>query len=441
MRAAHMTALTLGCAPDYPLTLDVRGRRVLVVGGGVVAERRVRRLVAAGAAVHLVSPAATEALRAFAATGEVEWAQRTFAPGDLTLPVRAWLVHTATGVPTVDRTVADAAAAEAIWCIRADDASASAAWVPAVGVGRGDADGIQVAVTAGGDPRRATALRDAILVALDTGELPSRRQRGNDARQEPAGRVALVGGGPGAEDLITVRGRRLLAQADVVVADRLGPTTALAHLAPNALIVPVGKTAGHHPVPQFEINELLVRHAKEGAQVVRLKGGDPFVLGRGGEEALHCAAHGIPIEVVPGVTSGISVPAAAGIPVTHRGITASFVLASGHDGPASVLAAARDAAPDATLVLLMAVSALATIAEGLIASGRDPRTPVAIIESGWTPGQRTTVTALERAAADAHRVGVRAPAVIVVGDVVAVREELQLLSGSAEPFAGPTASA
>ena len=441
MRVAHMTAPTLTAAPDYPLTLDVRGRRVLVVGGGPVAERRIRRLIAAGAAVHLVSPAATKALRALAATNAVQWSERTFAAQDLTLPTRAWLVHTATGVPAVDQAVADGAAAEAIWCIRADDAAASSAWVPAVGVGRGDADGIQVAVTAGGDPRRATALREAILVGLETGDLPSRRHRGDDVRPEPVGRVALVGGGPGAEDLITVRGRRLLAQADVVIADRLGPTTALAQLAPNALIVPVGKTAGHHPVPQFEINELLVRHAKDSALVVRLKGGDPFVLGRGGEEALHCAAHGIPVEVVPGVTSGISVPAAAGIPVTHRGITASFVLASGHDGPASVLTAARDAAPDATLVLLMAVSALATIADGLIASGRDPRTPVAIIESGWTPQQRTTVTSLEAAAGDAQRVGVRAPAVIVVGDVVGVREELQMLSGAPEPFAPPVASA
>lgn len=442
MRAAHMTAPSQVPAPDYPLTLDLRDRRVLVVGGGAVAERRVRRLLEAGAAIDLVAPAVTAELRRLADAGAVDWAKRTFVPGDLTLPARAWLVHTATGVREIDQAVADGAAAEAIWCIRADDAAASAAWMPAVGVGRGDADGIQIAVTAGGDPRRATALRDAILVGLETGELPTRRHRGEPAaRPEPVGRVALVGGGPGAADLITVRGRRLLAQADVVVADRLGPTSALERLAPNARIIPVGKSAGHHPVPQFEINELLVRHAKDGAQVVRLKGGDPFVLGRGGEEALHCAAHGIPVEVVPGVTSGISVPAAAGIPVTHRGITASFVLASGHDGPASVLAAARDAAPDATLVLLMAVSALAAIADGLIAAGRDPRTPVAIVESGWTPEQRTTVTALASAAADARAAGVRAPAVIVVGEVVRVREELQLLAGVDEPVAGTGASA
>jgi uroporphyrin-III C-methyltransferase/precorrin-2 dehydrogenase/sirohydrochlorin ferrochelatase len=153
------------------------------------------------------------------------------------------------------------------------------------------------------------------------------------------------------------------------------------------------------------------------------------VLGRGGEEALHCAAHGIPVEVVPGVTSAVSVPAAAGIPVTHRGITASFVVASAHEGPEHVLAAAADAAPDATLVLLMGVSRLAATAEGLIASGRPPATPVALVERGWTPEQRTTVTTLEHAARDAQAAGVRAPAVVVVGEVVRLHDALGSLSG------------
>ena len=422
MRAAHMTG------PSYPITLEVRGRRVLVVGAGPVAQRRVQTLLAHGARVDLVAPHATETLADLAASGEIRWQQRGFEQGDLVTPQRAWLVHTATGRADVDDLVGGCADDEAIWCVRAGDSTKSAAWMPAVGSGTGAAEGIQVAVTGGGDPRRSTALRDAILIGMELGELPVARRRGTEDADDPApGRVALVGGGPGAEDLITVRGRRLLAQADVVVTDRLGATGLLDQLPQRTRVIDVGKTPGHHPVPQFEINEILVREAKEGRLVVRLKGGDHFVLGRGGEEMLHCAAHGIPVEVVPGVTSAISVPAAAGIPVTQRGVTASFVMASAHDGPEHVLAAARSAAPDATLVLLMGVAKLPETAAALIAAGRAPHTPVAMIESGWTPQQRTTTSTLAHAAADAVAAGVRSPAVIVIGAVVAVRDELLAL--------------
>jgi uroporphyrin-III C-methyltransferase/precorrin-2 dehydrogenase/sirohydrochlorin ferrochelatase len=243
------------------------------------------------------------------------------------------------------------------------------------------------------------------------------------------GRVALVGGGPGADDLITVRGRALLAAADVVVTDRLGPRGLLATLGRDVEVVDVGKTPGNHPVTQERINELLVHHARLGKRVVRLKGGDPFVLGRGGEEALHCLAHGVAVEVVPGVTSAVSVPAAAGIPVTHRGVAASFVVASAHEGADHVLAAAADAAPDATLVLLMGVTRLGETAAALIAAGRPSDTPVALVERGWTPEQRTTTTTLATAAADAAAAGVRAPAVVVVGQVVSLRKQLGDLAG------------
>jgi uroporphyrin-III C-methyltransferase/precorrin-2 dehydrogenase/sirohydrochlorin ferrochelatase len=272
-------------------------------------------------------------------------------------------------------------------------------------------------------------VRDAVLAALDSGTLPVRghRRRTDDAPR--VGRVALVGGGPGADDLITVRGRALLAAADVVVTDRLGPRGLLATLGSDVEVIDVGKTPGNHPVGQARINELLVHHARLGKRVVRLKGGDPFVLGRGSEEALHCVEHGVPVEVVPGVTSAVSVPAAAGIPVTHRGITASFVVASAHEGAAHVLSAAADAAPDATLVLLMGVTRLAETAAALVAAGRPASTPVALVERGWTPEQRTTVTTLGRAAEDAEAAGVRAPAVVVVGDVVSVRARLGDLAG------------
>ena len=420
-------------SPGYPLTLDVRDRRVLVVGGGPVASRRAAGLVAAGAAVEVVAPWVTEDLRDLHTAGQVVWHERDYVVGDLVSPEPAWLVHTATGDRGVDAAVAAHADAARIWCVRADDASASSAWTPAVarGAESGAAEGITVAVTAGGDPRRAVAVRDAVAAALDSGTLPVRRVRPAEQASRPraAGRVALVGGGPGADDLITVRGRALLAAADVVVTDRLGPRGLLATLGADVEVVDVGKTAGNHPVGQDRINELLVEHALAGRNVVRLKGGDPFVLGRGGEEALHCAAHGVPVEVVPGVTSAVSVPAAAGIPVTHRGITASFVIASAHEGSDVVTAAIKDAPADATLVLLMGVTRLADTAAGLIQTGRRADTPVALIESGWTDAQRTTVTTLTNAAADAEAAGVRAPAIVVVGDVVSVRDQLGDLRG------------
>lgn len=441
-------------SPSYPLTLDLTGRRVVVVGGGPVAARRAAGLVEAGGQVEVIAPFVCEDLDALASEGRVTWVRRDYLPGDLTLTDRrghgaddasepraeavaepAWLVHTATGDPLVDAQVSREAEAARIWCVRADDAAASTAWTPAVARGAAGtaSEGLTVAVTAGADPRRATAVRDAVLAALDSGTLPVRRVRpvaGGDAPASgPVGRVALVGGGPGADDLVTVRGRALLAAADVVVTDRLGPRGLLRTLGADVEVVDVGKTPGRHPVTQERINELLVHHARLGKRVVRLKGGDPFVLGRGGEEALHCLAHGVPVEVVPGVTSAVSVPAAAGIPVTHRGVAASFVVASAHEGAEHVLSAAADAAPDATLVLLMGVTRLAETAAALIAAGRPADTPVALVERGWTPEQRTTTTTLASAASDAAAAGVRAPAVVVVGQVVSLREQLGDLAG------------
>ncbi len=423
-------------SPSYPLTLDLAGRRVVVVGGGPVAARRAARLVDAGALVDLVAPSVCEDLAALAATSRITWLDRDYLAGDLLEPEPAWLVHTATGDPLVDAQVAREADAARIWCVRADAADASSAWTPAVARGAlGTAsEGLTVAVTAGGDPRRATAVRDAVLAALDSGTLPVRRVRRErlaEGTPTPLGRVALVGGGPGADDLITVRGRALLAAADVIVTDRLGPRGLLQTVGADVEVIDVGKTPGNHPVSQDRINELLVHHARLGKRVVRLKGGDPFVLGRGGEEALHCLEHGVPVEVVPGVTSAVSVPAAAGIPVTHRGIAASFVVASAHEGAEHVLAAAADAAPDATLVLLMGVTRLAETAAALIASGRPADTPVALVERGWTPEQRTTTTTLVNAARDAEVAGVQAPAVVVVGQVVSLRGRLGDLSGVA----------
>lgn len=386
----------------YPLSLDVAGRRVVVVGGGPVAARRAHSLVTAGADVVVVAPWLCEDLADLVAEQAVTWRDREYAPGDL---AGTWLVHTATGDRTVDTRVAADAEAQRVWCVRADDAARSSAWTPAVA----RAGTVTVAVTAGGDPRRARRLRDAVSTALDVGDLPVRHHR-------PAsnGHVALVGGGPGDPGLITTRGRRLLAEADVVVVDRLAPRALLDTLDDDVLVIDVGKTPGHHPVPQGEINRLLVEHAQAGRRVVRLKGGDPFVLGRGGEEMLACLAGGVEVEVVPGVTSAVAVPAAAGIPVTHRGRSKQVTIVSGHEG----LDWAALARAEGTLVLLMGVSGLEVAAEQLVAHGKSAATAVAVVESGCTPSQRTTVGTLATIAALARERDVQPPAVVVVGPVV-----------------------
>jgi uroporphyrin-III C-methyltransferase/precorrin-2 dehydrogenase/sirohydrochlorin ferrochelatase len=402
--------------PSYPVVLDLTARRVLVVGGGPVAARRASSAVAAGGRVKVVAPWLCEELVSLVADRAVTWHAREYVDGDVD---GAWFVHTATGDRATDDAVALAAELARTWCVRADDASTSAAWTPAVAR---TADGVLVAVSGGRDPGRSRAIRDAVAAGLDTGELPLRATRAR--RREGPGTVHLVGGGPGHDEFITVRGRRLLATADVVVVDRLAPRGLLERLSTDVEVIDCGKTPGHHQLTQDQINTVIVERALAGLDVVRLKGGDPFVLGRGGEEALACHAAGVPVDVVPGVTSAVSVPAAAGIPVTHRGITSSFALVSAHDGVEPIEAAAREHPPTTTLVLLMGVRLLRGSAEALVASGRAATTPVAIVERGWTSAQRTTVGTLADIAdlADARRV--ESPAVVVVGEVVSLRAEL-----------------
>ena len=402
--------------PSYPAFLDLSGRRTLVVGGGPVAARRAQGLLDAGALVEVVAPWLCEELATLVADRRVTWHAREYDRGDV---AGAWFVHTATGDRPVDDAVASDAEAAHVWCVRADDASRSAAWTPAVARG---AEGVVVAVSGGGDPGRSRAIRDAVAAALDSGTLPVRRTRRHAA--DVVGTVHLVGGGPGHDELLTVRGRRLVAQADVVVVDRLAPRGVLASLSEDVEVIDCGKSPGHHALTQDQINEVIVDRARRGLDVVRLKGGDPFVLGRGGEEALACHLAGVPVDVVPGVTSVVSVPAAAGIPVTHRGVTTSFALVSAHDGIEAVLEAAQSHAPSTTLVLLMGVRMLRDSAAALVAAGRPASTPVAIVERGWTPTQRTTVGTLADIADLAQDRGVKSPAVVVVGDVVSLRSSL-----------------
>ncbi|MDQ0689975.1 uroporphyrinogen-III C-methyltransferase [Arthrobacter sp. W4I7] len=387
----------------YPTALRLLGRAVLVVGGGPVAARRAKGLLDAGARVTVVAPVASTALQELADAGLLTWEQRTYRPSDVD---GVWFVQTATGDSAVDAQVSADAEAQRVWCVNASDHEASAAWTPAVA----EVDDVKIAVNAGGDPRRAMAVRDAVATALETGDLPLRRRRA--AR---SGSVALVGGGPGDTGLITVRGRRLLGQADVVVADRLGPRELLNELAPDVRVIEVGKTPGHHPVPQSEINRILVEEALKGHRVVRLKGGDPYVLGRGGEEAEYCRQHGVEVEVVSGVTSAISVPAAAGIPVTHRGLAKGFSVVTGHEELSEV-----PARPDHTVVLLMGVGQLRESASALGKAGLPAGTPVGIVENGYLPNQRVTIGTLGSIADQAEAAGVANPAVIVIGDVVRV---------------------
>lgn len=239
--------------------------------------------------------------------------------------------------------------------------------------------------------------------------------------------VALVGAGPGDPGLLTLRGAELLSQADVVLVDRLVDPAVLRHAA-QAEIIDVGKTSWTGTAPrQEEINELLVSHAKEGRRVVRLKGGDPFVFGRGSEEAQALVDAGIPFEVVPGVSSAFAAPAYAGIPVTARGVTQDVCVVTGHldpDDPASQVRWQALATGPGTLVILMGLDRLPLLTEGLIRHGRDRTTPAACIQQGTTPAQRVVVSTLENLAADVAEAGLRAPVATVVGDVVRLREQL-----------------
>jgi uroporphyrin-III C-methyltransferase / precorrin-2 dehydrogenase / sirohydrochlorin ferrochelatase len=386
------------------LGLSLEGRSVVAVGGGAVTARRVRDLVDAGAVVTVVAPELCEGLAAAVSSGEIAWRARPYAgPGDLD---DAWLVHTATGDRAVDAGVAADAELLRIFCVNAGEASGGTAQVPA----RGEVplpDGtVRVAVHAGGDPRRAVTVRNAVVEHL-SGSVDLR------AHRPRRGWVALVGAGPGDVGLLTRRAATLLASADVVVTDRLVPQGVLEALPDSVTVVDVGKTPGHHPVPQDGINRLLVEHALAGRAVVRLKGGDPYVLGRGGEERLACEQAGLAVEVVPGVTSAVAVPAAAGIPVTHRGVARGFTVVTGHEQLPTV-----PPGTDHTLVLLMGIATLRETAARLVARGRPGDCPVGIVERGWTPGQRVTLGTLADIADRAERAGVASPAVVVVGDVV-----------------------
>ena len=396
--------------PTYPSGLRLHGRRVVVVGGGHVAQRRVPSLLASGADVHVVSPQVVPSIEGLAGAGELTWHRRGFEEEDLE---ECWYVVAATDVADVNERVSAAAESRRIFCVRADDATKATAWTPAVG----RAAGVTVAVLGNREPRRSAAVRDEILAGLREGTITAGAQRD----RSPG--VTLVGGGPGDPELISIAGRRAVMEADVVVADRLAPRELLGELPPDVELIDVAKLPRGRSAQQAEINRLIVERALAGKRVVRFKGGDNFVFGRGYEEVIACREAGVPVTVIPGLTSPVAVPAVAGIPITHRGVAHEFTVISGHlppGHPESLTEWPAVARLRGTLVLMMAVQNAPMIADALVTGGRSAETPVAVVCDGTMPAERTVLSTLGSLAADLEAASVAPPAVIVIGEVVAV---------------------
>ncbi|GAB3342998.1 siroheme synthase CysG [Marilutibacter aestuarii] len=455
-------------APLFPLFIDLRDRRVLVVGGGAVARRKIDALLASGARVVVGAPALEPSVATLVAEGRIEHIAGRFDPNWLN---DAWLVVAATDNPIINRAVCTAAEARRVWANVVDDASLSSVQVPS----RVERGPLQVAISSGGGaPMLARHLRERLERELDeslgdlaglldrererirqrfpeigarrrffdallAGPVPSHLRRGDHGAAQAAfdaalatdasparGSVALVGAGPGDPGLLTLRGLRVLNEADVILHDRLVSDEVLALARRDADRIEVGKqVGGDHDATQARIHALLVEHARAGKRVVRLKGGDPFVFGRGGEELDVLHAHGIDFEVVPGITAAVACAAYAGVPLTHREHAQSvrFVTALGRDGsdPVDWPALARERQ---TLAFYMGVSGLAHLRDQLIAHGRAPGTPFALVENGTRADQRVVTGTLDTLPEAAARHAVKAPALLILGEVAASAEAL-----------------
>jgi uroporphyrin-III C-methyltransferase/precorrin-2 dehydrogenase/sirohydrochlorin ferrochelatase len=454
----------------YPLFADLGGRRVLVVGGGTVARRKAEALLDAGADVAVGAPILEAGLAALAAAGRVRHIAAEFVPAWLD---DAWLVIAATDVPAVNRAVVAAADARRLWANAVDDAELSRFHVPA----RVERGPLQIAISSGGGaPMLARLVREQLETQFDASfgalaELLTRHrarirarwpdtaarrrafarllagplqallrkrqhlaaERAFDAAlREPdaatpraaTGSVVLVGAGPGDAGLLTLRALRALNEADVILHDRLVSDEVLQLARRDAERIQVGKRNGDS-ASQATINALLIEHARAGRRVVRLKGGDPFVFGRGGEELETLRAHGIDYEVVPGITAAVACAAYAGIPLTHRDHAQSLRLVTAHcRASLDTLDWALLAQPRQTLAVYMGVGLLDTLQARLIAHGRDPRTPFALIENGSRGAQRVVAGALSQLTERAQAHAVRAPALLIVGEVAAFAETL-----------------
>ena len=472
----------------YPVFLNLRDRRVVVIGGGAVAEQKVVGLLEAGAGVVVVSPELTWKLEDLAATGAITLERRAYREGDL---AGAFVAIAATDERGVNARVWAEAETRGIPLNAVDDLPHCSFIAPSVHR-VGD---IAVAISTGGkSPAFAVRLRERIATlvgiehaqfvdllgelrptvaarvpdartrtrlwydivdsdaveAVRRGDVAAARRRieelvaaatGTATAQRPTpGIVYLVGAGPGDPGLLTVRGLSLLRTADVVVYDRLVHPDTLAWAAPWAERVFVGKRAGGHSIEQDRTNELLIERARAGHVVVRLKGGDPFVFGRGAEESEALRQAGIAVEVVPGVTSAVAAPAAAGIPVTHRRLASAFAVAAGHEcaGESDLDWAALVRIP--TLVFLMGLRGLPRITAELLRHGARPEAPAAVIAHATLPTQQTVVGTLETIAALAAGAGLESPATLVVGEVVRVPGELARLPDTAVAEAARSAA-
>jgi uroporphyrin-III C-methyltransferase/precorrin-2 dehydrogenase/sirohydrochlorin ferrochelatase len=467
-----MTAAPSDASPLFPLFVDLRGRRVLVVGGGGVARRKAEALLDAGAEV-LVGAADLRdaALRRHAVQGRIALRIGDFEPGWLD---GVWLVVAATDDARINRAVVEAADARRIFANVVDDAANSRFHVPA----RVERGPLQIAISSGGGaPMLARFVREKLETEFDPSFgalarfLAERRQRirarwpdigqrrrafdrllsgplqgllrrgvrgaaerafeqalaegADDAGGLTRGSVALVGAGPGDPGLLTLRALRVLNEADVILHDRLGTDAVLRLARRDAERIEVGKQAGHHRMTQERINALLVAHAQAGQRVVRLKGGDPFVFGRGGEELEALRAQGIDYEVVPGITAALACAAYAGIPLTHRGHAQSLRLVTAHCGNSvDTLDWAALAQDRQTLAVYMGVAMLDTLQAKLIAHGRAPSTPFALVENGSRAEQRVVTGTLADLARTARDHGVRSPALLIVGEVAAFARTL-----------------
>ena len=459
----------------YPISLEMSNRPCLVIGSGAVAERKAEALLAVGALITVISPKLTEQLSSWVGKGKIDHIAREYQDGDLD---GYEMVFVATDNNDVNKAVAQEGRRRRVWVNAADDPENCDFILPSV-LRRGD---LTVAVgTGGASPALARAIRedlegyiteDYTLLTRITGEVrrelmensqaPSadawrkalndefrqliRKGREHDARDYlrdrlvpscgngsngkvqtavQSGKVYLVGAGPGDPKLLTVRALELLRMAEVVVYDRLVNLVVLEEVPPGAIRVFVGKDTGHHPIPQEEINSILINFARQGRHVLRLKGGDPFVFGRGGEEAEVLAEAGISFEIVPGVTSAVAVPAYAGIPLTYRKVSSSFAVITGHEALKSVpsvnwesLATAVD-----TLVIVMGLTNLPTIITKLMAHGRLPETPIALICWGTTDRQETVTGTLADIVEKASLL--KPPVLAVIGEVVKLRGKIR----------------
>ncbi|MFQ2074983.1 siroheme synthase CysG [Aeromonas veronii] len=460
---------------DYlPIFCRLDNKPVLLVGGGEVAERKARLLLDAGAQLTVVAPELDPELAELAASGSIEWLAGEFASEQL---AGKWLVVAATDRREVNALVYQSANQAQIFANVVDDPKRSSFIMPSII----DRSPLMVAISSGGKaPVLARLLREKLeallpqhlgAVATFAGSLRDRVKarfatmgerrrfwerllgadrlgqalaRGDSAsanqladslfadESQSAGEVVLVGAGPGDPGLLTLHALRQMQQADVVVYDQLVSDEVMALVRRDAKRIFVGKQAGNHCVPQEGINQLLLEEAKKGQRVVRLKGGDPFIFGRGGEELETLVGSGIGFQVVPGITAASGCAAYAGIPLTHRDHAQSvrFVTAHGKGG-------ARDldwpllAKDKQTLVFYMGLSSCATIREQLLAHGKASNTPVALIERGTQPCQRVIRGTLDELPALA--VGVESPALIMVGSVVTLADRLAWFGSAPQP--------